>query len=148
MVLAKDDNGVWLLENGINNTPTHVLTAARDVLAVFGDYGYYLSEGSLIRFNVRTGELQDAYKSGKTTLITNSNYLDFDGRYVYLFAEYTAENGDKNHYLNYFESAYEGTDIEQRFVGVFENGDVPAKPAQPEEPEYEGDEIEYVPHID
>ena len=148
MVLAKDDNGVWLLENGINNTPSHVLTAARDVLAVFGDYGYYLSEGSLIRFNVRTGELQDAYKSGKTTLITNSNYLDFDGRFVYLFAEYTAENGDKNHYLNYFESAYEGTDIEQRFVGVFENGDVPAKPAQPEEPEHEGDEIEYVPHID
>lgn len=148
MVLAKDDNGVWLLENGVNNTPKQVLTASRDVLGVFGDYGYYTSENSLIRFNVRTGELQDAYKSGKNTLITNSNYLDFDGRRVYLYVEYTAENEDKNYYLNYFESAYEGTDIEQRFVGVFENGDLPAKPEQPKEPEYEGDEIEYVPHID
>lgn len=148
MILANDDNGVWLLENGINNTPKQVLTTSRDVLAVFGEYGYYLSEGSLIRFNIRTGELQDAYKTGKNTLITNSNFLDFDGRRVYLYVEYTAENEDKNYYLNYFESAYEGTDIVQRFVGVFENGDLPAKPEQPEEPEYEGDEIEYVPHID
>lgn len=145
LVLASDDNGVWLLEGGAN--PSQVLTAKRDVLAVFGNYGYYTSEGTLIRFDIRTGELQDAYTSEKSTLITNSKYLDFDNRRVYLYVEYTAENSDKNYYLNYFEENYEGKDIEQRFVGDFEEDDLPALPEQPE-PEYEGQEVEYIPHID
>ncbi len=148
MILATDDDGVWLLENGVNNKPVQVLTANRDILGVFGDYGYYVTDSNLIRFNIRTGELQDAYQSGKTTKITDARFLDFDNRRVYLYVEYTAENGDNNYYLNYFESNYEGTDIVQRFVGVFEDDDLPAKPEQPEEPEYEGEDIEYIPHID
>ena len=80
-------------------------------------------------------------------LVTNSNVVDFDGRRVYVFNTYTAENNDSNYYLTYFEEDFENSSFEQRFVGIFEADDIPAKPEQPE-PEYEGEEVEYVPHID
>jgi len=143
LILANADSCTWRIESGVSEP---VLSTSRDVLAVYGDYGYYMSEGDLIRFNIRTGEVQEA-STEKILLVNNSNYLDFDNRRVYLYTEYTAENGDKNYYLNYFDENFTEDTFEQRFVGVFEDGDLPEKPEQPE-PEYEGDEVEYVPHID
>ena len=105
-----------------------------------------MNEGDLIRFDIRTGDLQEV-STEKTMIVTNANFIDFDNRRVYVYAEYTAENGDTNYYLNYIDDNFTEDTFEQRFVGVFECDDVPAKPEQPE-PEYEGDEVEYVPHID
>jgi hypothetical protein len=131
-------------------TPIKALNAARTVIAVYGDYGYYVSDdGKLIRYNIHEelGDTQDAF-GDKITLITNSNFIDFDNRRVYVYAQYTAENTETNYYLNYFEENYTSKEeFEQRFVGVFESDDIPVKPEQ-QEPEYEGDEAEYIPHID
>ena len=143
LIIATADDSTWRLENA---TITPVLSAARDVIGVFGNYGYYMNEGDLIRFNIYTGELEDAVKDN-TILVTNSNFIDFDNRRIYVYSQYTAENGDTNFYLTYFDENYTEETFKQRFVGVFEEDDVPAKPEQPE-PEYEGDEVEYVPHID
>ena len=143
LIIATADSCTWKLENG---TTSQLLSASRDVIGVFGNYGYYLSEGDLIRFNIHTGELENTVTE-KNMLLNNSNQIDFDNRRVFVYAEYTAENGDSNYYLTYFDESFTEDTFKHRFVGVFEGDDIPAKPEQPEA-EYEGDEVEYVPHID
>ena len=147
LIIATTDSHTFRLEGGLETEPVQILGAARTLIGLYGDYGYYANENNLIRFNIWTGELQDAY-DGSVSLLTNDSFLDFDNRRIFLFSQYTAENGDLNYYLNYFAEGFEEKeDFKQRFVGVFDEDDVPAKPEQPE-PEYEGDEVEYVPHID
>lgn len=147
LIIATKDSHTFRLEGGVNIAPVQILGAERTLIGLYGDYGYYSNEGNLIRFNIWTGDLQDAY-DGTITMLTNDSFLDFDNRRIFVYGQYTAENGDTNYYLNYFnENFQDKEDFEQRFVGVFECDDVPAKPEQPEA-EYEGDEVEYVPHID
>lgn len=146
LIIATTGDFTWRLEGDVNTAPRQILSASRDIIAVSGNYGYYLSDSKLIRFDINGLDvLQDAF-GDLSTLITNENFIDFDERRVYVYAEYTASNGDKNHYLSYFADNFANDEFKLRFVGVFEDGDVPAKPEQPE-PEYEGDEVEYVPHV-
>ena len=147
IIIAAAEEAMWKLEGGADNIPTKLMASTRDVVGIYGDYAYYVSDSKLIRFNIHTGETQDAY-GDKATLITNSNFIDFDNRRIYVYGQYTAENGDTNYYLTYFNEDFVEGELEQRFVGVFEKGDLPAVPEQPTEPEFEGDEIEKIPHID
>lgn len=144
---SADDGSTWILEGAY--APRQLVASKKDILAVFGDYAYYINENKLFRLNIHETKPEpiDAYAENKTTLINNAKFLDFDGMRVYVYAEYTAENGDTNYYLNYFAENFTQDSFEERFVGVFENGDTPEKPEQPE-PEFEGQEVEYVPHID
>ena len=143
LIVATADECTWLLENG---TSSIISNTARSFLGVYGNYCYYMNEGDLIRMDIRTGDLQDAVTEANL-LLTNSNYIDFDNRRIYVYNEYTAENGDTNYYLSYFDEDYTEDTFKHRFVGVFECDDLPEKPEQPE-PEYEGDTVDYVPHID
>jgi hypothetical protein len=143
LIVATADDCTWLLENG---TTKLVSNTARSFLGVYGNYIYYMNEGDLIRMDIRNGELQDAVTQANI-LVTNSDYIDFDNRRIYVYNQYTAENGETNYYLSYFDENYTEETFKHRFVGVFECDDIPEKPEQPE-PEYEGDEVEYVPHID
>lgn len=151
-IIANDDEEecTYLLRGDSNYEDVKLLANSKEVIAVYGDYAYYVSEDSLVRFKFTDGELAETNgvsSEDRTSLITNSNYLDYDGRYVYLYSEYTAENGDTNYYLNYFDANFdEDNEFYQRFVGVFESDDVPEKPEQPEAED--GEEVEYVPHID
>ena len=135
------------MEGDASTPPTKILTASRDVLGVYGDFGYYVVEGDLIRFDINSQDKLEEVCGDVATLVSTSNYLDFDNRYVYSYGKYTAENGEENYYLTFFEQNCTPETYKQRFVGVFENGDTPAKPEQPTA-EYEGDEVEYLPHID
>ncbi|MBE5735951.1 MAG: hypothetical protein E7356_01145 [Clostridiales bacterium] len=148
IIIATRDNATWKLEGSASNKPIKVLTASRDLVGISGDYGYYVVDGDLIRFNIHTenSPLEEVF-GDVSTLINNDNFIDFDGRYVYTYGLYTSEAGEENYYLTYFESNCTKDTFKQRFVGVFEDGDVPAVPEQPE-PEYDGQEVERIPHID
>ena len=143
-ILAVNSAGVYVLENGQERKL--VLGGEHTILAVYGDYGYYSEENALVRFAIlgETGS-DTVTASDKTYSIINDKYLDYDNRRVYVYAEYTAENGDTNLYLNYIDT----NTLESRFVGAFECDDIPAKPEQDENYGVEGHEdIEYIPHID
>lgn len=147
LIIATRDEATWRLEGDCKTGPTKVLTAKRDVLAIYDNYGYYVVDGDLIRFDINGVDILEEVFGNVTTLISSSNYIDSDDSKIYTYGLYTAENGDTNYYLSYFDKDCTSETFVQRFVGVFEEGDVPAKPEQPE-PEYEGDEVEYIPHID
>lgn len=145
VIIATKNDITWLIEG---TTVTPILQVARTIIAVYGNYAYYVADDVLVRVNIyNPQDLQQVYDSNLPTLITNENFIDFDNRRVFVYASYTAENGDENYYLTYFKENCTTDTFNQRFVGVFESDDLPEKPEQPE-PEYEGDEVEYVPHID
>lgn len=148
-IIANGDDRTWILEGGADNDPYELISTSKTILAVYGDYAYYADDNKLFRVNIVDGvhELENAYVEGKSTIINNSNFLDFDNRRVYIYCQYTSADGENNYYLNYFNESFDEDGISQRFVGVFENGDTPEKPKQPEA-EYEGDDVEYIPHID
>lgn len=145
--IATADSMIWLLEAG--EEAKMLISTEKTIVAVYGDYAYYVDSDQLYRVNMLDGthELESSYEEGKNSIITNSNFIDFDNRRIYIYNLYTAENGEENYYLNYFDEDFEDSGIKQRFVGVFESDDIPEKPEQPE-PEYEGDEVEYIPHVD
>lgn len=149
-IIANSEERTYLLQGDHNYEDIELLANSKEVIAVYGDYAYYTSDNNLVRFKFTDGalpETEGVYPEDRASIITDSNFLDFDGRRVYVYSEYTAENGDTNYYLNYFDvNIDEDNEFYQRFVGVFENDDVPAKPEQPEAEE--GEEVEYVPHID
>jgi len=148
LILASSNDKLWKLQGGSQHVAEE-LASSKTVLAVYGEYAYFMDSNNLKRININTKTVEDAYSDTSSIILTNSNFIDFDNRRVYVYNSYTAENGDSNYYLNYFEDNFTSkSEFKQRFVGVFENDDIPAKPEQPEEPEYEGEEIEYVPHID
>ncbi len=143
-ILATNSTGVYLLESGA--TRRLVLGGEHTIFAVYGDYGYYSEENALIRFAL-VGETnsETVTTDGKSYIITNEKYIDYDNRRVYAYVNYTAENGDANTYLNYIDL----DTMDSRFVGQFEKDDVPAKPEQDEHYGEEGyEDIEYKPHID
>ena len=151
LVIASNSNGTYLLENGYQ-TAKKVSTTEKTILKVFGGYAYYASSNVLNRFAVR-GEVVDneiesevVTAENKTHIITNGNYIDFDNQRVYVYAEYTSADSTKNMYLNYISSSNEG-EVEQRFVGKFNDSHIPALPEQPE-PEHEDETVEKIPHID
>lgn len=146
IIIASGNSSMWRLEGGANNPPKKLISSARDIVGIYGDQAYYVSDGKLVRFSIIDGNNSDAYSSGATTLINNNYFIDFDNTRVYVYTQYTAENGDQNYYLNYFNNVFAEGEFEQRFVGLFESDDVPAKPEQPESED--GEEVEKIPHID
>lgn len=149
LIVATDDNGNYLLSGDANTPRLTISNSSKTILAVYGDYAYYADDNKLFRMYIHEArDFENAYEENKSYVITDSSFIDFDNRRVYCYASYTAESDDStNYYLNYFEEIFPDGEIEQRFVGVFEANDLPALPEQPEA-EYEGDEVEYVPHID
>jgi len=137
LVIANNDNGTFLVESGVSK---QVLSSKAAILNVYDGYAYYAENNVLKRFNIRNAELdsiETVTDEEKTHTITNSNFIDFDNQRVYVYCDYTSANGSTNKYLNYIED-----DLTQRFVGEFEEEDLPTKPEQDEESE------EYIPHID
>ena len=151
MFVATDDKGTYLVEAGKRIT---LSSTKYDILNIFGSYVYYKSSGDAVtlgrfdlssRNNLNDGEIttENASTASKTHALDNYHFIDFDNQRIYVFAEYTAENGDENYYLNYINR----TTRTERFVGKFENNDIPAKPKQDED--YGKDEsVKYIPHID
>lgn len=146
LVLANDGTYTYRIEGGVT---TKIFDSSVTVLGVFGNYAYYMSDNLLARIDIR-GELVDgtiakeiACNDTKTYLVTNSHFIDFDNKRVYVYTQYTGEDETTNYYLNYINEG----DLEQRFVGHFESGELPVKPEQAEN--YgEDPDVKYIPHID
>lgn len=150
LIIATGDSTVWRLEGGKEGSLDVLLSTEKTILRVFGNYAYYADDNKLFRVNINDDvhEIENVYPEDKPSYLAFSNLIDFDNRRIFLYSSYISEeDGDTNYYLNYFDESCTEDNFKQRFVGVFESGDLPEKPEQPE-PEYEGDEVEYVPHID
>lgn len=149
VIVANRDDSTWLLSGDNSRNDTQLLSDAQEIIAVYGNYAYYVDSNNLKRIDItaENPSAESVYPEDRASLITNSNYLDFDGNRIYVYSEYTAKNGDTNYYLNYFdETIDEDNEFYQRFVGVFESDDLPEEPEQPEAED--GEEVEYVPYID
>lgn len=147
LIIASDSNGTYLIEG---NETLKISSSQKTIVGMSGSYAYYYDSNKLYRFDVRSnvvdGEItiQTMTKDGVTHNISNENYFDFDGQRTYVYAQYTAKNGDKNYYLNYIDN-----DLNERFVGKFRENDIPAKPEQDENYGKDGySYIEYTPWID
>lgn len=146
LVIANDGTYTYRIESGVT---TKIFNSSITVLGVYGNYAYYMSDTLLARIDLR-GELVNGAipneivcNDTKTYLVTNSHFIDFDNKRVYVYVQYTAEDDSTNYYLNYINEG----DLEQRFVGHFADGDLPEKPEQAEK--YgEDPDVEYIPHID
>ena len=149
LVLATDGTNTYRLE-GTNLVAPVVVTTSRDILGIYGNYAYYYVDNTLVRFDINTTSADDSIletvsEEGSSYTIDNRNCLDFDGQNLYVYCEYVSANNKANFYLDYINN----TTLEERFVGVFENGHTPAEPEQPEEEVDEnGDPVERIPHID
>lgn len=148
LVIADDKNGTYLLRNGY---PTKISSSQKTVLKMNGNIAYYINSNKLYSFDVINGqiidgeiEVKEITTSDKTHSISNANDFDFDGQRVYMFANYTSANETVKIYLDYINN-----DGEEKFVGVFDKADMPAKPTQDENYGKEGyEDIKYIPWID
>lgn len=151
MVVATDDNGTYIIENGVR---TKISATNYSILNIFGSHAYYTSGEETVtlsrfdltnRHNIENNEIktENASTASNTHKITNSHFIDFDNQRIYVYAEYTASNSDTNYYLNYIDR----NTRKERFVGSFEADDIPAVPEQ-KEGYGEDEDVEYTPHID
>jgi hypothetical protein len=151
LMIVSDGSATYRVsKNGAGNiVATKIFTSSQTILGVFGGYAYYNSDGILRRFYVYSDDITDgvvtttyACDDTYTSMLTNSNYIDFDNQRIYIFAEYTAENTSLNYYLNYI--TFDGEEVEQRFVGMFEKDHLPKAP---EEEKDENGEVINIPHV-
>lgn len=145
LVIANDTNGTYIIENSVS---TKISSAQKTVLGMLGNKAYYLNSEVLYYFDitdsVENGEIpiNTVGNTDNKRTITNTKYLDFDNQRVYVFCDYTSASDTTNKYLNYIDS-----DVNERFVGVFENSDKPAQPDQDEDYGTDPD-VKYIPWID
>ena len=148
LVIADDSNGTYLLSNGV---PTKISSSQKTVLKMNGNVAYYINSNKLYSFDIINGNITDGEievteitSADKTHSISNANDFDFDGQRVYVFAEYTSKNETVKIYLDYVNN--EG---EEKFVGVFDTDDIPAKPEQDENyGKADYPDVKYIPWID
>lgn len=145
LVIASNSNGTFMIENRVAK---NVIDTQRTIVAVYGNYAYYMDSNKLYRFKVRDSfvdglaDVEEVTDIDTTYVMSNDHFIDFDNQRVYVYAEYTAEKGGTNYYLNYIND-----EKESKFVGKFESNHIPAKPKQ-DEKYGEDPDVKYIPHID
>lgn len=142
LIIGSNSNGTFVIESGIAK---HALAEETTILGVHAGYAYYAKDNKLMRFEIRadfsggTVTAETVTDENKTHDITDSNYIDFDNQRVYVYCSYqpAGDSEESNYYLNYIDS-----ELNERFVGKFEESHLPEVPEQDEESD------EYIPHID
>lgn len=109
------------------------------VLKVYGDQAIVLkSDGKLARINNvkdKNPTIIEFNLDGKTFKNDNHNFVDYDGRTIYIFVNYTSKSEQDNYYLNriYTNTANPKTE----FIGSFLEEHLPPKPDNEGKPEEE-----------
>jgi|AntRauTorcE11897_2_1112592.scaffolds.fasta_scaffold00019_77 hypothetical protein len=126
VVATNDDNlvhildilyqdGTQLIADNINNI---------NLLLVNGNYAYYTygDNNTLARINLSTQNIQNLTNEEDTFKVDMNVNVDIDNEYIYLYKEYTNDNGT-SYYLERIQ--YLTTDFTSEFVGVFETEHMP-----------------------
>ncbi|MBE5735400.1 MAG: hypothetical protein E7361_03035 [Clostridiales bacterium] len=127
-VIAVDSNNyIFLISNGVEK----LLYRGESAIKLIGeDNGnvYYICNSKLytLSFVDNDAEPVEIGREGKTYKLDDVKYVDLDGRRLFVYSEYTGDDGTKNYYLNIIDAHDKNT--ESDFVGKFEDGETPKEP--------------------
>ena len=143
-VVAKRDNFYYLI-NMVNGTANRVQLAASDItiVKIVGNDLYYTQTASedssttLYKIDIKSQSFEPVnVLTDDTTYKVDAKLIDFDGRRVVLFTEYTNDCGTedetddvKSFYLNVIDSMdKEDGELVSKFMGEFKGNDKPQQP--------------------
>ena len=145
VVAVSDSNEVVKLSNVNGNVVRkEVISSLSGIIGVNENYVYSYDSNVLYRTSVVDGSKVTVSGVGadasKTFLIDSASMVDIDGRYVYVFAKYTAKDGEtSSYYLNRIDTYQETMTAE--FVGVLAEEHMVAEPEVDENDETKTDEV-------
>lgn len=137
VVTVDSENNIMLVRNVSGQVETiYIYKGASTItpINVYGDRMFFLEDSKIYYLNVRNGATQTPtlVETNDKTLKTDvTTFFDYDGRNVYYYVSYEAEDGSTHYYLN--RTDLNANTSESEFVGVFENGHTPAKPDEDSE---------------
>lgn len=132
VVNIDSENNIILVRNVNGIVETHYIykgASAITPIKVYGDKLFFLEDSKIYYLNVRNGANQTPIKvetNDKTIKTDVTTFFDFDGRNVYFYASYEAEDGGTHYYLN--RTDITANNSESEFLGVFQDGHTPKKP--------------------
>jgi len=151
-VVIDSNNFIYRLTNGSDNARVLVNSegTAITTLGVKGSYLYFIENSQIYRIDCMTvgAEKEQLTTSEKTYFTTTSSLIDFDGRRVFVFAEYAGtpsenEEGEEVENKNYYMNVIDLTNIEEtQFVGDFAKDECPEEPEECEHEDHLEEECE------
>lgn len=147
-VIAVDSNNNVVKLSSVNGAvvKNKIADALSTVIGVDDNYVYSYDSNVLYRTSIEDGTkvtvsgVGDA--SDKTFLIDSASMVDLDGRYVYVYAKYTAKDGETTgYYLNRIDTYQE--EMVAEFVGVLADEHMVADPSEADD-ETDDDEEQVV----
>ena len=151
-VVIDSNNYIYRLTNGNDNSRVLVNDDATSItpLGLAGSYLYFVENSQVYRIDcmAENSEKEQLTNSKKAYFTTTSSLIDFDGRRVFVFAEYAGETTkneegedveNKNYYMNVIDLT---TSEETHFVGDFADKECPEKPEECEHKDHLEEECE------
>lgn len=145
-VIAVNDNKVVVKLSNVNGNVVRqeISSSLSDIIGVDDNYIYNYESNVLYRTSIVDGSKVTVSGVGaateKTFLIDSASMVDLDGRYVYVYAKYTAKDGETaSYYLNRIDTYQETMTAE--FVGVLAEEHMVAEPEVDEEDDTITDEV-------
>ena len=139
-VVIDSNNYIYRLTNGSDNARVLVNSAGTSItpLGLNGSYLYFVENSQVYRIDCMTAgaEKEQLTSASKTYFTTSSSLIDFDGRRIFVFAQYsgtptTNEEGEEVENTNYYMNVIDLTNIEDtQFVGDFAEDECPEEPEE------------------
>ena len=146
VIAVGSDNSVIKLSN-VNGkvVATAICDSLSGIIKVDEGYVYSYESNILYRTSIEDGSKVTVSGVGeakdKTFLIDSADMVDIDGRYVYVYAKYTAADGSTtSYYLNRIDTMQ--SEMIAEFVGVMTDSHMVADPEKVEEENEEDEEVE------
>jgi len=113
-----------------------IIDSLSNIVTVEEGYIYSYESNVLYRTSIEDGSKVTVSgvgkATGKTFLIDSASMVDVDGRYVYVYASYTAKDGEtKSYYLNRIDTMQ--SEMTAEFVGVLADEHMVSDPEESEE---------------
>ncbi len=154
-LVIDSSNTIYKLKDG-NDSNRELIGSFGSItgLGVKNGYFYFVSDKNICRVDISAvnPEKQILTDSNKTYYVSTPSLIDFDGRRLFVFAEYDGETEEdseetnKNYYLNVIDLTK--SEFESRFVGKFAEGECPAKPEECKHTDHLAEECPQGPWID
>ena len=148
-VIAVNDSSLVRLtnQNGAVQSPETLTSAVSNVICVEEGFVYYYESNVVYRISLSDGEKQTVSGVGeaknKTFLIDSVSMVDVDGKYVYVYAAYTAADGSTtSYYLNRINTLK--SEMVAEFVGVMADEHMVAEPEANNDSEESTDNLKWV----
>ncbi len=129
-IIAVDSNNyIFLVSNGVEKL-LYKESAAVTLLGEDNGNVYYVVSSKIYTLNYAINDAEPVLisNSDKTYKLNDAKYVDLDGRRLFVYAQYSGEDGTNNYYLNIIDS--HDMNAESAFVGYFEEGETPVQPEE------------------